>query len=68
MKLKNVLIGLLSLLATFSCTKARDDPFCCYEPLPASSGVPAGQVGVQITASADEYFYILDKTGKEITH
>jgi mannose-6-phosphate isomerase-like protein (cupin superfamily) len=68
MKLKSVLIGLLSLLATFSCTKAPDDPFCRYEPLPASAGVPAGQGGVQITASADEYFYILDKTGKEITH
>jgi hypothetical protein len=68
MKLKSVLIGLVSLLATFSCTKAPDDPFCRYEPLPASSGIPAGQGGVQIAASADEYFYILDKTGKEIAH
>jgi hypothetical protein len=68
MNLKGVLIGLLSLLAAFSCTKAPDDPYCRYEPLPANSGIPSGQGSVQITASADEYFYILDKTGKEIAH
>jgi 6,7-dimethyl-8-ribityllumazine synthase len=68
MKLTCILFGLLSFLATLSCTKMPDDPFCRYEPLPASSGTPAGQGGVQITASADDYFYILDNTGKEISH
>ena len=68
MKLTCVLTGLLSLLATVSCTKTPDDPTCRNEPLPASSGTPAGQGGIQITASADDYFYILDKTGKEISH
>jgi 6,7-dimethyl-8-ribityllumazine synthase len=68
MKLACVLTGLFSLLATVSCTKTPDDPICRFEPLPASSETPAGQGGVQITASADEYFYILDKTGKEVSH
>jgi 6,7-dimethyl-8-ribityllumazine synthase len=68
MKLTCVLTGLLPLLATVSCTKAPDDPICRYEPLPASSGTPAGQGGIQITAAADDYFYILDKAGKEISH
>ena len=68
MKLTCVLTGLLPLLATVSCTKAPDDPICHYEPLPASSGTPAGQGGIQITAAADDYFYILDKAGKEISH
>jgi hypothetical protein len=68
MKFKGMLIVLLFLLATFSCTKAPDDPFCRYEPLPPSAGIRAGQGAVQITASADEYFYILEKTGKEVTH
>jgi 6,7-dimethyl-8-ribityllumazine synthase len=67
MKLTCVLTGLLSLLAAVSCSKAPDDPICRYEPLPASSGTPAGQGGIQITAAADDYFYILDKTGKEVT-
>src|SRR5687768_12979423 len=68
MKLFGVLTALLPLLAAVSCSKAPDDPLCRYDPLPPSSGVPAGQGGVQITASTDEYFYILDKAGKEITH
>ena len=68
MKFKGVLIILLFLLAIFSCSKAPDDPFCRYEPLVASAGIRAGQGAVQIMASADEYFYILEKTGKEVTH
>jgi 6,7-dimethyl-8-ribityllumazine synthase len=68
MKLVRVLAGVLAVLAICSCTKAPDDPFCRYEPLPASSGIPAGQGGVQVAASDDEYFYILDKSGKEINH
>jgi hypothetical protein len=68
MKFKGVLIVPLFWLATFSCTKTPDDPFCRYEPLAASAGIRAGQGAVQITASADEYFYILEKTGKEATH
>jgi hypothetical protein len=68
MKCKGVLIVLFFSLATFSCTKTPDDPFCRYEPLPASAGIRAGEGAVEITASADDYFYILDKTGKEATH
>ena len=68
MKPRRVLKALLPLLVTFSCNKAPDDPFCSYEPLPESAGVPAAQGAVQIVASTDEYFYILDKTGKETTH
>ena len=48
MKLFGVLTALLPLLAAVSCSKAPDDPLCRYDPLPPSSGVPAGQGGVQI--------------------
>lgn len=68
MKFTGVLLVPLFWLATFSCTKAPDDPFCRYEPLQPGAGIRPGQGAVQITASADEYFYILEKTGKEVTH
>src|SRR5437899_40878 len=68
MKPRRVLKALLPLLVTFSCNKAPDDPFCSYEPLPESAGVPAAQGAVQIVASTDEYFYVLDSTGTELAH
>jgi hypothetical protein len=67
MKLTGILLGVVALLGISSCSKAPPDPLSHYEPLPASSGTPAGQGGIEITAAADDTFYILDKTGKEIT-
>jgi 6,7-dimethyl-8-ribityllumazine synthase len=67
MKLTYVVAALFALLAAVSCSKAPNDPTCRYEPLPASSGTPAGQGAIQIMAAADDTFYILDKAGKEVT-
>src|ERR1700689_1837568 len=68
MKCKSMLIVLFFLLATYSCPKTPDDPFCRYEPLPASAGIRPGEGAVEIASSTDEYFYIMEKTGKEATH
>jgi 6,7-dimethyl-8-ribityllumazine synthase len=65
---KNLMLGLV-LLGAVSCSKAPPpDPICRYEPAPESAAVPAGQGAIQIAGSTDEYFYILDTAGKEITH
>jgi len=59
----------LGPLLSISCQKAPPpDPLCSYEPLPESAKVPSGQGAIQVTATTDEYFYVVDSAGKDVGH
>ena len=59
----------LFVLGFISCSKAPPpDPICRFEPLPPSAAGSGEQGAIQIAGSTDEYFYVLDNSGKEITH
>ncbi|HEY1341841.1 MAG TPA: hypothetical protein VGF59_30220 [Bryobacteraceae bacterium] len=61
-------VALLTAAAAMSCSRAPEDSLCKYGPIPESARVPAGQGAVRITAATDEYFYVSDKSGKEVNH
>ena len=62
-----VWIAAFTVLALPGCKKAPPaDSICTYEPLPATAEVPSGQGAIEVFASTDAYFYVLDPTGKQI--
>jgi hypothetical protein len=53
--------------ATVACKKAPTaDSVCSYQPLPATTDVPAGQGAILIQAGTDTYFYVFDSAGKQL--
>jgi len=49
------------------CKKApAPDSLCTYEPLPATTEVPAGQGAIEVLATTDASFYAFDAAAKQI--
>jgi hypothetical protein len=61
-----IVLGALLVLA--GCSKAPEDPLCRYEPAPATMDLPSGQGAVRITGTTEEYFYVFDDSGKQLTY
>ncbi len=60
-------IAVLAVLTLAGCKKAPlPDSLCPDQPLPASAAVPSGQGGIEVLASTDGYFYVLDGAGKQV--
>jgi mannose-6-phosphate isomerase-like protein (cupin superfamily) len=58
-----------AVLLIASCQKAPPpDPLCKDEPLPDSARVAPDQGAIQISAPANDYFYVVDSNGKEVGH
>jgi len=67
MRLAALWTALLVIVALSACKKAAPpDNVCNYGPLPASSGVPAGQGGATTQALTDAYLYVLDAAGRPV--
>jgi hypothetical protein len=66
---KRVLVSLAAFWICSSCTKKPPaDAFCTYEPLPQTTDAAAGQGAIQILAPTDEYFYVFDAAGKQLSY
>ena len=62
-----ICIAALTSLTFVACKKTPvSDSVCSYEPLPATTDVPAGQGAVLTQAGTDTYFYVLDSAGKQL--
>jgi len=56
----------ISLVAVACKKTPAADSVCGYEPLPATTDVPAGQGAILTQAGTDTYFYVLDSAGKQL--
>src|SRR5713226_9150420 len=66
---KRVIVSIAALWICSSCArKPPADAFCTYEPLPHTTEAAAGQGAIQILAPTDEYFYVFDDAGKQISY
>jgi uncharacterized membrane protein len=65
---KRVIVSLAAFWICSSCGKPPADAFCTYEPLPQTTDAAAGQGAIQILAPTDEYFYVFDEAGKQISY
>jgi hypothetical protein len=62
-----ICIAALTSLTMVACKKTpAADSVCSYEPLPATTDVPAGQGAILTQAVTDAYFYAMDSAGKQV--
>ena len=61
-------VAVTALLALAACSKPPQDSLCSYDPAPATLNLTGGKGAIQIAGKTDEYFYVLDSAGKQLTN
>lgn len=57
------------MFSSYSCAgRPPSDPYCSYEPLPASADIKAGQGALQVEGVTSAYFYVFNEMGNQINY